>query len=42
VKGRGLQLQTDHDLGQRTNPAALHDAFGALLARIDAASVIER
>jgi hypothetical protein len=36
------RLQTDHDLGQRTNPAPLHDALGAFLARLDAASAIER
>lgn len=32
------RLQTDHDLGQRTNPEPLHSAIGALLDRLDAAS----
>ena len=32
------RLQTEHDLGQRSNPAPLHRALGALLDRLDGVS----
>jgi hypothetical protein len=31
------RLQSDHDLGQRSNPGPLHSAIGAFMNRLDAA-----